>query len=260
MDCQSNRFPGNTVPLLLSGKQNRCICGNEYVPLLVIDAAMQTLVTYSNVPTQRNRGWIVVLSLQPFVNQLLASLRRGKTESVIRWPTKRKSYSLASKERRYISSPPALGQRVTVFFFFHVGQWFPNVLTWPPPLPPDFHQTVMPQCLSQLPGCNWSGHDNLVLPQYERFCWCVSIRTNQVASVHVWRPDKWHPQQIYVQNMVVQPHAWCEKWGGAPSCWNYMLSWTLRGTSSNTRGAVLQDKSAFWIPPRQFPIVMVQLD
>jgi hypothetical protein len=81
---------------------NRCICGNEYIPLLVIDAAMQKLVTDSNVPTQRNRGRILVLSLQPFVNQLLASLRRGKTESVIRWPPRRED----------IGSPPALGQRV----------------------------------------------------------------------------------------------------------------------------------------------------
>jgi hypothetical protein len=79
-DCRSNRFPGNTVPLLLNVKRNTCICGNEYIPLLVIEAAMQKLVTDSNVPTQRNRGRIVVLSLQPFVNQLLASLRRGKTE------------------------------------------------------------------------------------------------------------------------------------------------------------------------------------
>jgi hypothetical protein len=67
-DCRSNRFPGNTVLLLLNGKRNICICGNEYVPLLVIDAAMQTLVTYSKVPTQRDRGRIVVLSLQPFMN------------------------------------------------------------------------------------------------------------------------------------------------------------------------------------------------
>jgi hypothetical protein len=96
-------FPGNTVPLLLNGKLNRCICGNEYVPLLVIDAAVQKLVTDSNVPRQRNRGRIVVLSLQPFVNQLLASLRRGKTEGVIRWPPRRED----------ISSPPALRQRVS---------------------------------------------------------------------------------------------------------------------------------------------------
>jgi hypothetical protein len=82
-DCRSNRFPGNTVPLLLNGIRNRWICGNDYVPLLVIDAAMQKLVTDSNVPTQRNRGRIVVLSLQPFVDQLLASLRREKTEGVL---------------------------------------------------------------------------------------------------------------------------------------------------------------------------------
>jgi hypothetical protein len=103
-DCRSNRFPGNTVPLLLNGKRNRCICGNEYVPLLVIDDSMQTLVMYSNVPTQRNTGRIVVLSIQPFVNQLLASLRRGKTESVISEPSRRKdvkSYRPVFEERRH---------------------------------------------------------------------------------------------------------------------------------------------------------------
>jgi hypothetical protein len=72
---------------------------NEYVPLLEsrqqlaeqrIDAAIRKLVTDSNVPTQRNRGRIVELSPQPFVNQLLVSLRRAKTESGISWPSKRK--------------------------------------------------------------------------------------------------------------------------------------------------------------------------
>jgi hypothetical protein len=61
-DCRSNRYPGNTVPLLLNGKRNRCICGNEYVPLLVIYAAMQKLVTESNVfySTQQRTNCCVV--------------------------------------------------------------------------------------------------------------------------------------------------------------------------------------------------------
>jgi hypothetical protein len=74
------RIPGNMVPLLRNDQGKHCyIHGNEYVPLLAIDAAMQNLVMESNVPTQRNRGRIVVLSPQPFVNQLSLSLRRART-------------------------------------------------------------------------------------------------------------------------------------------------------------------------------------
>jgi hypothetical protein len=88
------------------------IRGNEYVPLLEsrqplaeqrIDAAIRKLVTDSNVPTQRNRGRNVMLSPQPFVNQLLVGLQRGKTSRVIRWPPRRED----------ASSPPALGKRVS---------------------------------------------------------------------------------------------------------------------------------------------------
>jgi hypothetical protein len=85
------------VPLLRNDQGKHCyIRGNEYVPLLEsgqplaeqrIDTAIRKLVTDSNVPTQRNRGRNVVLSPQPFVNQLLVSLRRAKTESVISWPS-----------------------------------------------------------------------------------------------------------------------------------------------------------------------------
>jgi hypothetical protein len=66
----------------------------------------------------------------------------------------------------------------------------------PPPPPPWFSPNPhAPSACHNYQDATDRVTINFVLPQHERFPWCVSIRTNQVASVYIWRPDKWPPQK-----------------------------------------------------------------